>query len=94
MQPWVIRDGVSQFFLPINFRFAPKADLIASTGGDLSLSERHSGLSVKAALMSLQNPANTLINKDLSPLVRGRSCVQSTPAAPQITDRSGALTPV
>jgi hypothetical protein len=30
----IIRDRVSQFFLPINFRFAPKADLIASTGGD------------------------------------------------------------
>jgi hypothetical protein len=30
----VIRYRVSQFFLPINFRFAPKADLIASTGDD------------------------------------------------------------
>lgn len=31
---WIIRDRVGQFFLPINLRFAPKADLIASTDDD------------------------------------------------------------
>ena len=37
---------------------------------------------VKAVSMPLENEANLLKNKKLSALVRGRSSVQSTPAAP------------
>jgi hypothetical protein len=39
--------------------------------------------------MPLKNPDNSLINKACMALVRGRSSVQSTPAAPQNSIKSG-----
>lgn len=50
----VIRARVIWLLLPINFRFAPKADLIANTGGDSAQGRKRSAC--KSCLLPLNDP--------------------------------------